>query len=56
LPVQQRMALAGCSEWQRIMTQIRDIAHRAGKQKLAAENARNADSPVLFCLSRQKLV
>jgi hypothetical protein len=42
------MALAGCSEWQRIITQIRDIAHRAGKQKLAAENARNADSPDYF--------
>jgi hypothetical protein len=32
---------------------IRDIAHRTGKQNLPPKNARNADSAVLFCLSRQ---
>jgi hypothetical protein len=34
---------------------MRDIAPPAGKQNLPPKNARNADSAVLFCLSRQKL-
>jgi hypothetical protein len=55
LPVQQRTALAGCSVWRRIIAQMRDIASRTGKQNLPPKNARNADSAVLFCLSRQKL-
>jgi hypothetical protein len=42
--------------WRRIIPQMRDIAPPAGKQNLPPKNARNADSAVLFCLSRQKLV
>jgi hypothetical protein len=53
-PIQQQTALAGSSVWRRIIAQMRDIASPPGKQKLAAKNARNADSAALFCLSRQK--
>jgi Winged helix-turn helix len=34
---------------------MRDIAPLIGKQNLPPKNAGNADSAVLFCLSRQKL-
>jgi hypothetical protein len=55
LPIQQRMALTGCPVCRRIISQMRDIAPHTGNQNLPPKNAGNADSAVLFCLSRQKL-
>jgi hypothetical protein len=48
LPVQQRKSLAGCSVRQRIIAQIRDIAHRTGKQNLPPKTLEMPILPYYF--------
>src|SRR5262249_18434308 len=45
-----------CSVWRRIISHMRDFPPPIGKQNLHRKTPEKADSVVLSCLSRQKLV